>query len=359
MRNINSPPPFFTANIDSTSEMTSDAKRTEVTGGNSNPPSIEKRPDWDGTGRYRNWVYTYFGTETVDPGFSQHVKYHVWQVEICPDTGRPHLQGYVQLHNPKGLGGMKILGGKKNSAHWEPRWGNHVQARNYCMKIETRAEGTREQVGPWETGTPADDQGQRNDIHRVVEYISEGKTMEQIADIAPEMIIKYHRGMEKLIDLKTKNRQGENPEVTIIFGPSGSGKTHYVYERHGWDNVYSVTSHDGKWWDGYNQQEAVLFDEAEFSMANYKMLKQICDKYPFQVEIKGGFKKFKSKYIYFVNSIEKKAKQFLFGDLYRRIDTILKFRSDRTCVMEIKEILSLPVPGDIGFPDISKMNGGD
>lgn len=345
-----SPPPFFTPTMDSDDEAHSVAQVHRSGGGNSNPRhTLETRPDWDEKGRHRNWVFTLYDV-TAHPNFGNSCKYYVYQLEICPTTGRQHFQGYIQLENPKGLGGMKLI---NKHAHWEPRWGTHEQARNYCRKDESRVQDITERVGPWEAGTPSIEQGKRNDIHRAVDLIREGKSNEDMAEETPEIIMKYHRGIEALRGAMRKHRHGEMPEVCIIYGPSGSGKTHYVYEKHGWDNVYSVTSKDYKWWDGYNQHQAVLFDEAEFNMGNYSMFTQLCDQYPYQVEIKGGFVKFKSPYIYFVNSVEKKAKAFLHGDMQRRISRILRFKSDHTYVEEPREILPLPVPGDMGFPSMA------
>lgn len=359
------PPRFFTAFIDGNDEKHSVAKVHGSGVGNSMPPPLsiyeeEKMEDDeeedDDSSRSRNWCYTLFDM-TKYPDFGKKVKYHVFQIEVCPTTGRNHFQGYVQLFHPKSLGGMK-----KNihaTAHWKQRYkdSSHEQARAYCMKSETRHPGHPDQVGPFEMGTPTNDQGKRSDLDDVAAAVKEGKTDEEIAAHSPTWIIKYSKGINNLRNAIQRHREGESPEVTIIYGPSGSGKTHFVYARHGWDHVYSVTSQDGKWWDGYNQQEAVLFDEAEFNMNNYKMLKQICDKYPYQVEVKGSFKKFKSPYIYFVNSIEKKAKAFLHGDLYRRVNQIIRFKADQSYEIEPKDLQRLPVPGDVGFPDIENMYG--
>lgn len=59
------------------------------------------------------------------------MKYAVWQEEIAPQTGTPHLQGYLCLAAATTLKGIKkILPG----AHWEPRRGTHEQAVTYVTK---------------------------------------------------------------------------------------------------------------------------------------------------------------------------------------------------------------------------------
>lgn len=62
-----------------------------------------------------------------------------WQTEICPETGREHWQGYIQLRQQQRFSWMK-----KNFP------GLHVEVAknwdalvNYCKKEDTRKEGTQ------------------------------------------------------------------------------------------------------------------------------------------------------------------------------------------------------------------------
>lgn len=59
------------------------------------------------------------------------LKYFVGQMEICPNTGRRHIQFYVELFNAKGLGGMKLMNVK---THWEPAKGTAAANKVYCHK---------------------------------------------------------------------------------------------------------------------------------------------------------------------------------------------------------------------------------
>lgn len=69
-------------------------------------------------------------------------RFVVWQREKGAE-GTEHLQGYIELHAPIRLSAMvEWLRG----AHFEPRRGTRDQARDYCMKEDSRL------AGPWERG---------------------------------------------------------------------------------------------------------------------------------------------------------------------------------------------------------------
>lgn len=55
------------------------------------------------------------------------IKYLVFQVERCPDTGRLHLQGYVQFNNQTDLQLARELLSK--TAHLEPAKGTPLENR--------------------------------------------------------------------------------------------------------------------------------------------------------------------------------------------------------------------------------------
>lgn len=305
--NFKPAPEFF----EETSTEMKNSKCTEVPGGNSNPPANE-----DTYKRHRNWIYTKFeGEEKTD--FRNCLQYHVYQLEKCPKTQKLHIQGYVQLKNAKSLGGMKRIDAK---IHWEPRRGTHQQAKAYCMKEESRIDG------PWQEGEEKDDQGGRTDLNELFTMIQERKSNEQIIEAQFGNFLRYHRGITLVQQTLLQNRQNP-PEVWLIFGPSGAGKTYYVYEECNGD-VYNVT--DNKWWDGYQQQSGVLFDEAEINDRPKREWLQILDRYPYQVPIKGGFVKFNTPRIFIVNSSELKIMEFYRGDMRRRITGIIRFYEDGT-----------------------------
>lgn len=71
----------------------------------------------------------HLATLSEDPDF----RYIIAGEEVCPETGRAHLQGYVEFHRAFSLTSVKDAFGWP-TAHFEPRRGTQEQAIDYCKK---------------------------------------------------------------------------------------------------------------------------------------------------------------------------------------------------------------------------------
>lgn len=96
-------------------------------------------------------------------------------------------------------------------------------------------------------------------------------------------------------------------DVRIYWGKTGSGKTRKVYDEFGNNNIYNKM--EGKWWDNYNGEICVLFDN--FNPKNnyglsFNYFKNLLDKYPMLVECKGSSCQFRSKTIIFTSNYDPK-----------------------------------------------------
>ena len=95
----------------------------------------------------KNWCFTLFQYEQV-PVWNElpdWATYMVFQEEQAPDTGRKHIQGYVQLVTQKRMKALKTLM-NSDSAHLSIAKGTAKQNKVYCTKEDTRVSG------PWEYG---------------------------------------------------------------------------------------------------------------------------------------------------------------------------------------------------------------
>lgn len=285
---------------------------TEVARGNTSPSHDDEDVRSLPTSRHKNWMWTAFDTQV--PKFNwDHVQYEVHQLEEAPSTGLPHFQGYVQFKNAKALSALKKM---HKTAHWEERQGTHEQAKQYCMKEDTRIEG------PFEFGQERNEQGRRNDLDALYTSLQGGMSERDVSHQHFRSFIKFHRGIDRWRQVQYSQRTTP-PIVTLIYGPSGSGKTRFVYAKHGYEVTYSVT--DSKWWNGYAQQEAVLFDEVDFYERTPREWLQILDRYPYQVPNKGGFVPFNSRYIYIISPKIYGVSHFMMGDFRRRFDRLIEF----------------------------------
>jgi hypothetical protein len=224
--------------------------------------------------RSRRWVFTLNnpgdgGAE--DPQTWPGVKYLCWQLEAA-ETGTLHLQGLVIFINPKTLGGCRLINGR---CHWEIMRGTLAQAEKYCSKEDTRV------LGPWRRGVKPQP-GKRNDIWDIKAMIDQGHSEKAIADAHFATWAKFHRAFSRYRLLSIKQRNAR-PTIFILWGASGLGKTRVV--REAFSEAYWKPR--SKWWDGYENQEVVIFDEF-YSWIPLAELLKILDWYPMQVETKGG-----------------------------------------------------------------------
>lgn len=229
--------------------------------------------------KYRRWVFTYFGFRTKDEPLAwPSVKYCKWQLEECPQTKRPHLQGAVWFKSQRALLGLKKLG---TEIHWEPMR-SQSGSMEYVGKEKTRLEG------PWEVGQlPA--QGKRSDLVEIKAALDAGCSVASLADSYFGSWVRYRRSFSAYKLLKNSNYMRGRPEILVVYGPSGVGKTVCVREAVGrlgyW--LEKPPSNSPLWFDGYEEQKIVVVDEF-FGWIPYNQLKRLLDYGCTKVKVHGG-----------------------------------------------------------------------
>ncbi len=221
-----------------------------------------------GQRRARHWCFTLNnppqsaeGWETI---FSRWLaKYVVCQLEEG-DNGTRHLQGYVEFTVQKRLTTVRDLE-LGDRMHWEQRRGTRDEARDYCMKDDSRIDG------PWEIGLWTEQsRGRRSDLILVGEMIKEGATLKRVADEHPDAIIRYSRGIRELRQMMVAPRSTA-PDVRLLLGPPGCGKTRTVFECVQPEDLWSNSIGVGTWFDGYDGQTDVLMDDFAGKMSHYRL----------------------------------------------------------------------------------------
>jgi len=103
----------------------------------------------------------------------------------------------------------------------------------------------------------------RNDLTGLRDAIKNGAKRKDIFEEHPNAAFKYQRGIEAAIQVYAEPREtGFTPKIYIYYGPSGTGKTRRATEE--FPDAYIVTEPNGNgtlWWDGYEGQKVVIFDE--------------------------------------------------------------------------------------------------
>ncbi len=90
--------------------------------------------------RRRSWCFTKwedleeFQARYAESRGHDGISYICWGEEICPESGRDHLQGYVEFTSAVSLRQCKLRL-EDRTVHVEPRGGTQQEAIVYCQKV--------------------------------------------------------------------------------------------------------------------------------------------------------------------------------------------------------------------------------
>ncbi len=245
----------------------------------------------------RSYCITWNNPQSL-PLLGEGVRYVCWQLELGEQHGTPHLQCYAEFKKPMRIQAAQRALGMPNTAHFELRKGTRLEARAYCGKSETRAEhgdGFQE-LGIWIGG-----QGTRNDLEAVVAYVYEGKTLQEVATEYPVEYIKFGRGIERWIGVRTPATARTSCKVFYIWGESGAGKSRAVFELYPEAYWWTKPQNGGSYALGYAGQRVVIFDDF-YSWIPYSLFLRVCDKYPLTVNTQGNNVPFNADLIFFTSN---------------------------------------------------------
>lgn len=160
----------------------------------------------------------------------------------------------------------------------------------------------------------------------------------------PDTFLKLNRGMKEL-DLFYKSKNEKNiPYVHWYYGKTGCGKSLNVRNEIKKLNLGEPAeiSKNLEWFDGYREQDCVIFDEFRGNWCTIGYLLRVLDRYAMTVPIKGGFVNWNPKHIFITSCM---APEDVYKDcgeniqqLLRRIHDIKKFGKDKNGNMVFKKI---------------------
>lgn len=233
------------------------------------------------------------------PGVWTDVQYAVWQREKG-EQGTEHLQVYVVFSNKKR---RQWCNSHCTAAHWEPRKGNHKQAKDYVTKEDTRI------AGPWECGEEGDNlggQGKRNDLTSLKRALDEGKSETDIAqdDELFAVWARHHKIIPRYKMLRAEHQRDWQTTVTVYWGPSGSGKSRRARDEAGPGAFWlpKPSSHTAPlYWDGYEGQEHVVIDEF-YGWMSRDTMQRVIDRYPLPVACRGYSAPFVAKKVWITSN---------------------------------------------------------
>lgn len=258
------------------------------------------------------------GQTETDIANESRVRFVVFQPEQG-ESGTQHLQGYLVLRNPSSLLGVKRLLAPSGPgrAHLEPARGSLDDNVRYCSKDDTRsvwcppghsylADGRGPFGADWEPTYMGGDRsevvgtgrgsGSRSDLARVAEDLLSGTTTGEVARAHPKAFIQYSRGICALAAACSKRRDpSEAPTIYWVHGPTGCGKSRWCYDQSP-GAYWKATDHF--WWDGYDGVSDVIIDDYRADFCKFHVLLNLLDRYPYQVQVKGGTLQFNARVVY-------------------------------------------------------------
>lgn len=248
------------------------------------------------------------------------VKYLVAQQELCPETNRLHWQGYVEFGKPARIPQAK----EWLSCEWANlRIANGDRKANYvyCTKEDSRApDGERFEIGIFEEGG----QGRKKSSTATIrEEIRNGTTTlrQEITEgrVLSTGVIRFLERVQSELD---RGCYRGAQTATYLFGPSNQGKSHLAHGAFEGETFYSKDP-TTKWWDGYNGEANIIVDDwsGPSTQEELDRWKRWIDKWPCQVETKGGYVWLKTKAWIFTSNVNWTALPVFFDQaLKRRFD---------------------------------------
>jgi len=250
-------------------------------------------------GGAKNWCFTYNRSDDVeDDEWAQMIErfdslceldavvYLVFQQERGSGKQRQHLQGYVQLNRRCSLVAVKRDVFMGALVHLTVARGTPQQNRTYCTKDEDRISG------PFEHGTMVS-QGHRSDLDQAADIVRAHGSA-RVAEDLPSTFIRYHRGLQALdVQLQRMDATALRNEVhcAVLWGPTNVGKSHVAFtlDEPGETFVVPIQNTGNLWFDGYQGQRTIIFDDFDPKTVPYRTLLRICDRYRLELPVKGSF----------------------------------------------------------------------
>lgn len=216
--------------------------------------------------------------------------YHVEAVQRCPDTGRAHVQGFLQFAKRRRgtvfqheafLPDRDLIA----STHQEKRRGSVDEAIAY---IKDNEKGTNILTFPVvEEGTPSG-QGASKPLQEFAEAVVRGDPLHELALTYPSVALLHGRKAAELKRLLLPpSPEWRDLRIRLHYGPPDSGKSRSAREA-ATGGYYAPPAGAAFWFDGYNGERRLVIDDyvGQWPLAD---VLRVLDGYSLQLPVKNGF----------------------------------------------------------------------
>lgn len=196
-------------------------------------------------------------------------------------SGTVHFQGFFSLKNAATISAIKKKYTWAKRAHFEIARGSAAQNKTYC----TKQDKTPIEYGDIPEGKG--DGGASDNLNTLCEMVARGKHIKEVAEANMACFVRYHRGLDRLQQLYEKKRVGW-AKVYWCSGTTGTGKSVWAKNWGGYPREQYFIKESSHWWDTYEGQAVVIFDDLRYFAGLFQKLLRIFDRDACTVEIKGG-----------------------------------------------------------------------
>lgn len=299
-------------------------------------------------GRHHGYCFTVFeATEAQIKNLRETLacKYLCYGEEVCPETHKDHLQGYVNFAAAVTYRNVinKINVGCAKPCHVKHTRGTEEQNIAYCSKEDGGFFERGQRSKPGRPAVTAENpNGLNAKLLAVQQLVKGGKRMRELllGDTFP-IVARYMSGIGSMVDAVQFLTEKPKPVVYVCWGKTQTGKSHWVRECFGMDKdktYWASLSKNKLWCGGYTGQLTFVMDDFEPGNMSMQMFKNMLDEYACMVEPKGSQVPFTSKYIiitansnpkdwYRNPDISDPEEDLDYGAVQRRLGTVQHFES--------------------------------
>lgn len=207
--------------------------------------------------------------------------------------GKLHLQFFVEFRDkvriPQAREYLRSISGESYKGWLEPA--RSTAALEYCRKDRSRLGNI------YEFGVRGGRNGKNSKLNEVFSFIQNGGTVLEASTRWPDIFSRNVNAIRHWGSFYDKPRDSTKEIIVEIYwGITGSGKSYKAYS----ENPDAYRKMSGKYWDGYKGQDTVIVEDfrpphpddwktmGESREVSIVQWLRILDKYPFQIEYKGG-----------------------------------------------------------------------
>lgn len=223
----------------------------------------------------------------TEPDGSKIIRYLSVGKHTGEKTGYQHCHLNLELEKKKTMTWVKNTLFDCNDMHCEPRKGTREQCNEYLNK-----DGQFREI----INTRTTQQGKRTDLDHIKELIDDGSSFYDLYDYHFGTVVRCEKGIRNYIAMKdtieATSTIYEPPEVIVYVGPAGSGKTWHCATDPDYMNGkgyrFPVQMDSKLYFDGYDRQKTLWFDEFSGKTMQFTKFCQLTDRFGARYETKGG-----------------------------------------------------------------------